>query len=118
MSSNTYGIKTYQTNVNIGSTVVYTAGQNDVTTYGLEVDKRYAGMIVGINGYINDPDHGNIYEQYKIRLFLDSGNDLTIVKSELHYHTSQYTHGYTDMLPKEDGTFMVVNEEILFGPNV
>lgn len=114
MSVNTYVIKQYGVNIDIGSTIVYTAGPNDVTNHGLELDKRYAGIVVGWDGVINDPDHGNIYDKYKIRLFLDDGNDLMITRSELHYFTAKITLSYAPMLPTNDGTFRLANEEFLY----
>lgn len=113
MSVNTYRIKTYGVNVDIGSSLVYTAGPKDVTELGLELNKRYAGIVVGFDGYINDPDHGSLYDKYKIRLFLDNGNDLIIIRSELHYYTAK-TLDFTEMIPADEGTFKLVNEEILF----
>jgi hypothetical protein len=113
MSANTYVVKQYNVSVDIGSTVIYTAGPNDVTDHGLELDKRYAGIVVGWDGYINDPDHGNMYDKYKIRLFLDDGNDLTITRSELHYHTAKMLD-FTELIPTDDGTFRLVNEEFLY----
>ena len=113
MAPNTYGIKNYSVPIDVGSTVVYTAGPNDVTELGLQLDQKYVGLIVDYDGYINDPDHANMYYKYKIRLFLGNGNDLTITRSELHYHTARITLSYTNLLPTNDGTFALVNEEIL-----
>jgi hypothetical protein len=112
MAPNTYGIKNYGVPVDIGLTVIYTAGPNDVTTHGLQLDQKYVGLIVDYDGFINDPDHGNIYYKYKIRLFLGNGNDLTISRSELHYHTAKMLN-FTELIPTDDGTFRLVNEEIL-----
>lgn len=105
--------ESYDVPIWVGTLVLMQAGQDDVTDYGFQLGRQYAGIVIDINNATAEDYPESEYLVFTIKVFKNDGSDTVIQKSGYYCTHSDWAH----MIDKNNkGTFSVINAQQLFEP--